>query len=429
MQSNNPWLNFVHKFHKQQNHLTYKEALQQAKLPYRKYQQQRGGGGNNGNNGNNGSKSKSKNCNNGTVLDKKRIPSYCDRIIYRSNDGSLLFSEPYTVIKDDFINFSDHKMISTTFSHAKSTYKLFSWNMGAFDTKDMCENSLTQQIYNFCEKHIGTFAGDYVIFGLQESVLKSYFVAMLKKFIPMFSFTLVNAFNTTPRLLNKKFIIQHLVFKRTQKTNNGGTAATMMGSSDTDTDAIMGQSGFSYKSGKGSYIGHTKSYVYWAKNDLTIVVTHLPINPKDQKEQGVLGVDWRRKALTEIINRFRSSPQLVIMGDLNFRRELPEHTAGILGKNQLTKLLEEEFRGFYEPGGVPPDMFTCRYQECHSTYPFCPLPDTLPSITVGNSNTNTKSMSNITENSNARSNIRSMMNARSIRSSNILFDEDGDVYV
>lgn len=365
MQSNNQWLNFVHDFHKKQNHLTYKEALQQAKYPYRKYQKQRGGGGgNNANNGNGGNNSNDGGSGGkcGFVFDTKRIPSYCDRIIYRSNDKQLTFSEGYKVITDDFISYSDHKMISATFDYGQKSYKLFSWNMGAFDSKAFCENVLTRQIEKFCTKYIGTFNGNYVIFGLQESVIDSYFIYMLQKIMPKFSFTLVNHVTTKGGLLsfNKKFIIQQLVFKKVGSGNNYSQ------------EGIVGESGFTMgAAGFKSVLGHTKSFVYWTKSkDLTIVVTHLPINTKDQKIQGVLGVNLRKRALAEIIHRFQNSPQLVIMGDLNFRRELATHT-NTQGQNQLTNTLKTEsfLREFSEPDGKTPNMFTCRYRECDAPRP------------------------------------------------------------
>jgi hypothetical protein len=283
--------------------------------------------------------------------DTSRQPSNCDRIIYKSKN--INFPE-YNVITQnnfDLIQFSDHKMVYGIFDYKNEKYMIISWNMGAFDRKfdKKYESYIESHIKKFIDNIIKIKNIQYLIFSFQESTNNSLFIKILKNMIEqMLGMTLLKQILSNPKLTlissSSKYYVQLLVFAK--KPN---IKVDSSGYYDFKVNNYDGQSKKSSIQQSIKNLLGTKSYVYIKMNDLMIVSTHFPIDTK----QNDLGNNLRILALEEIDNKFNSENNLIIIGDLNFRK--------LNNIDQLDKLLTEKSH-FREAGKL--FETTCKYEEC-----------------------------------------------------------------
>ena len=279
-------------------------------------------------------------------INKSRAPSNCDRIIYKSNNIHFLENEYYVITKNEFnlIQFSDHKMIYGIFNYYLENYMIISWNIGAFDHK------FDKKYESYIKNHINKFINEiikkknikYLIFSFQESTKNSLFIQILKNMInEQLNMTLSKHILSNP--LFSKFYVQLLVFtnKKTKIDDSGYYNLQVNNYNEQNIINILIQS---IKNLFG-----TKSYVYIKMNNLMIVSTHFPIDTKHKD----LGNSLRKLALEEIDKKFKKDTNLIIIGDLNFRK--------LNNIDQLDDLLKEN-TDFKEAGTLLDT--TCKYNKC-----------------------------------------------------------------
>jgi hypothetical protein len=277
-------------------------------------------------------------------VSNQRVPSNCDRIIYKSKSPITLIN--YEVINDTdlvLIKLSDHKMIFANFILNNKKYLMFSWNMGAFDKKITERTELiTKEINKFIQKYINLEDYDFIVFSFQESIKESVFIKDLitqlleiKK-----SYNLIVNEVSNPNFISisstKKYYVRLLVFSKNNLSiiNKGY-----------DNFKLYNESRFNQVK---TLLG-TKSFV-WAKlNDVTIVSTHFPIDTTDNQ---TLGNNLRISAFNEIKQKFSDS-DILIIGDLNFRK--------LNNGDQLSNLLDTD-KTFKEIGTLKEP--TCKYDNC-----------------------------------------------------------------
>jgi hypothetical protein len=277
-------------------------------------------------------------------LANNREPSNCDRIIYKSKSNLIDFKK-YDVISENQFNlmqFSDHKMIYGIFEYNKKKYMIISWNMNAFDNEfdESYKDYITKKTKKFIkELYKLELEFDYLLFSFQESTKQSLFIKILIETLE----------NTTDMILVKQkhsepipifnfiyqstFYVQLLIFAKEPIHPN---------------KIKSGYHTFNIKQNFKHVLG-TKSYVYIKINGLTIVSTHFPIKTKKDD----YGNNLRLLAFDEIDNKFINKKNLIIIGDLNFRK--------INNSDQLDDLLKNKEQ-FKEAGKL--SEHTCKYKEC-----------------------------------------------------------------
>jgi len=283
-------------------------------------------------------------------IDDSRAPSNCDRIIYKSNYINFI---DYKVISErefQLIKFSDHKMIYGTFYYNNDQYMIISWNISAFDHKF---DKIKYEIY--IKSNIETLINNtiktnnkYLIFSFQESTKNSLFIEILIKMITYtLNMKLLKRKISEPNpLFFSKYCVQLLVF--TTYTDN--ITKIDSGYSNLQVNNYVGQSFMSKLQQTIKNFFGTKSYVYMKINDLMIVSAHFPIDTNDKKD---LGNSLRILALNEIDNKFNKETNLIIIGDLNFRK--------LNKSDQLDELLKTK-NNFIEPKQLLDT--TCKYNKC-----------------------------------------------------------------
>ena len=278
-------------------------------------------------------------------INESRAPSNCDRIIYRSNN--IHFIDYNIITKNEFnlIQFSDHKMIYGIFNYNLENYMIISWNIGAFDHKfdKKYESYITSHINKFINEIIKKKYIKYLIFSFQESTNNSLFIEILKNMISeQLNMTLLKHILSNP--LFSKFYVQLLVF-----TNNENTTIDDSGYYNLQVNNYNEQNIINILIQSIKNLFGTKSYVYIKMNNLMIVSTHFPIDTKHKD----LGNSLRKLALEEIDKKFKEDTNLIIIGDLNFRK--------LNNIDQLDDLLKEK-TDFKEAGKLLDT--TCKYDEC-----------------------------------------------------------------
>ncbi len=278
-------------------------------------------------------------------INESKAPSNCDRIIYRSNN--IHFIDYNIITKNEFnlIQFSDHKMIYGIFNYNLENYMIISWNIGAFDHKfdKKYESYITSHINKFINEIIKKKYIKYLIFSFQESTNNSLFIEILKNMISeQLNMTLLKHILSNP--LFSKFYVQLLVF-----TNNENTTIDDSGYYNLQVNNYNEQNIINILIQSIKNLFGTKSYVYIKMNNLMIVSTHFPIDTKHKD----LGNSLRKLALEEIDKKFKEDTNLIIIGDLNFRK--------LNNIDQLDDLLKEK-TDFKEAGKLLDT--TCKYDEC-----------------------------------------------------------------
>jgi hypothetical protein len=285
-------------------------------------------------------------------ISKERDESNCDRIIYKTN-SKINFIEYNVIDIENFeiLKLSDHKMIYGIFKYNNQKYMVLSWNMNSFDRKFKSNEKeyIEKNIIIFIDNFLKTKEFDYLIFSFQESIKESFFIETLKKMITKHlkincvSHVLSNP-NLTSMTTSGFYYVHSLVFSKINKKIDDSGSSNLKTTYETQLN---------FKQYIRQYIKNylgTKSYVYIKIDDLIIVSTHFPIDSSNIKD---LGNELRISALEEINNKFKNDDNVVIIGDLNFRK--------IDNKDQLNELLMNmpqytEYKTLETP--------TCKYNQC-----------------------------------------------------------------
>ena len=276
-----------------------------------------------------------------TLLKNKK--ANCDRIIYKTNN-KITFLE-YNVIDSniyEILKLSDHKMIYGIFEYNNKKYMILSWNMSNFDVNlnEDKQNYIENDIKKFINEFLIKKEFDYLIFSFQESRKESFFIETLKNNLKIHFNN--NHYFSKPNFLVKDYIVHLLVFS---KLNNQITDSGM-----NNLQTLYKDKYFDIKQNIKNLLG-TKSYVYIEIDELIIISTHFPIDNRRKKD---LGNELRISAFNKIKDNFKNNDNVVIIGDLNFRKNE--------GKDQLTELLIDH-QEYKEP--IPElTIKTCKYNKC-----------------------------------------------------------------
>jgi hypothetical protein len=96
--------------------------------------------------------------------DKKRIPGYADRILFRRGANKALVkpNEDYQLITSATI--SDHKPVTCSFTIAPSNVRIITWNIGSGDNGKSADEMKTALV-----NLVGPYDNDYIVLTLQEA--------------------------------------------------------------------------------------------------------------------------------------------------------------------------------------------------------------------------------------------------------------------
>lgn len=243
------------------------------------------------------------------TYDTKRIPSNCDRILFK---GTNIIPTSYSVYSDNsLIKLSDHLMVIGSFNFKEEVGIVLTWNIA----KSHSEDDIICGIDKLFSDNI-KMSEDYIIFCLQESpILDKFPNILINKFINTSYKIICNSSNSlsgqSVRLFvfNKKF--------GTDVNNFNSCSNTLVGISSLINYFNTSESPV-FIDVKKHVLG-TKSYVSITINDLTFISCHLPIDTKIKTEENYLGNNLRVNALRKIQDDMLSNQNIIIAGDLNFR--------------------------------------------------------------------------------------------------------------
>jgi hypothetical protein len=299
--------------------------------------------------------------------DKKRNPSNCDRILYKGN----IKPEIYNVYNDaGLVRLSDHLMVYGTFISNNKTGIIFTWNMAHLHNEydincgiNKLFNSFTLEMY------------DYIVFCLQESYPKDTFTKnIINKVHNDLNKRKKDKFKVCVKSANsliKGFNVRLIVFSKTTGENIEKIIILESGTKLSLTDKTYDYNNI-IPIGVDSHVlnieprliqsvGNTKSLVSIDIDGITFISCHFPLDTHDKTQDNYLGLELRIKALNKIKETFNSKPNIILAGDLNFRKILDSQTNTIQDQLSLT-LLKEDFNKFKEFGTLTEP--TCKLKEC-----------------------------------------------------------------
>ncbi len=241
--------------------------------------------------------------------DTKRIPSNCDRILFK---GTEIIPTGYSVYSDNsLIKLSDHLMVIGSFNFKGESGVIFTWNIAKSHSEDDIICGIDKLFSDKVKMN-----EDYIVFCLQESPMMDKFPNILiSKFLNTPYKVICNSSNSlsgqSVRLFvfNKKFGTDVNNFSNCSSSING--ISSLVNYFNTSESPVI----IDVK----KHILGTKSYVSITINDITFISCHLPIDTKIKTEENYLGNNLRVNALKKILDDMLNNQNIIIAGDLNFR--------------------------------------------------------------------------------------------------------------
>lgn len=241
------------------------------------------------------------------MYDDKRIPSFCDRILYKGN----IKVENYGTILASRLCESDHLLVFGEFMHNNLNGLLITFNIDKLDKKE--ENAIF--LKNTFEKIIMKASQnklDYVVVCLQESASTN----IIKNIFNTIVSDLNN--NSQPELLNKfkQNINWTLSYSTSSSFTNQNSKIVIIHNNLNKPIELTKL----YYGSIGQLIAGSKSAIGFNFNDICFICCHLPIDTsKKTQEPNYMGNNLRIEALEKITNSLKKYPNCIISGDLNFR--------------------------------------------------------------------------------------------------------------
>ena len=247
-----------------------------------------------------------------TSYDNKRTPSNCDRILYKGNIQPILYNVyDESGERNGLIRLSDHLMVYGIFKYNDKNGIVFTWNMGSLHSETNIQCGIDIIIEDFKLK-VTNF--DYIVFCLQESHSNDKFAEIIVNSINTLNKGYkVSIASSSSRLSN--YNVRLIVFDKVygEVLDNIRNYNNVL-LTEENIKVIYLEPRF-IKS-----LGRTKSAVGLTINDITFISCHLPIDTKDKSVYNYLGNNLRLKALEKISDNFSNKPNIIIAGDLNFRK-------------------------------------------------------------------------------------------------------------
>jgi hypothetical protein len=238
------------------------------------------------------------------LYEQKRIPSYCDRIIYKGdirviNYGTLLASK---------LCGSDHLIVFGEFEHNNKLGLVITFNIDKLDkdsvSNELIKNSLENIILKISNRN-DLYYYDQIILCFQESASTD----------------------------NLKIIVNSIV----ENMNSSKPTEIMYNMLDSESKSYTNQNTRIFAIYKSNiqpiekiypiYFGSilqrsagSKSAVGLVIGDVCYICCHLPIDTNVKSlNSNYLGNELRIDALKNIIKKFSKYPNIIICGDFNFR--------------------------------------------------------------------------------------------------------------
>ncbi len=292
--------------------------------------------------GNNLDSCKISNCS--ISYDNTRTPSNCDRILYK---GRHITTNNYGVyggiqMNNDLIRLSDHLLVYGSFTYkTKDGNKpciLFTWNVGKNHNEPELRCGIGRLIKDFnlfSQKSENNY--EFIIFCLQESGINDLFPQILieyfKQFLPIYKVS-----STISESINPNFNVRLIVFHKSigidintipinNKYNYNNILLSTIVPKKINVEPRLLKS-----------LSFTKTALSLTIDGLTIVSCHLPLDVKNHTENNYLGNNLRIEALNKIKSIYKDEKNIIIAGDLNFRR--------VNNKDQLTEYLSNQQDNF-----------------------------------------------------------------------------------
>lgn len=262
--------------------------------------------------------------------DNDRIPSNCDRVLYKTSSDVGITQIKYDVIKDyNFVRLSDHLMVFAEFTYNDGLKKgiIFTWNIASlhFDEKDSLEE-MQQFISDY---RLTTDGYDIICFCFQEVGSTNKFKDVLIQNIGSSGYHVQQNFM---RFSLPKYGISILCFTKPPYTSCSKKC---------------------YPSGSFKKLKRTKGYAGIMVDGILFLSAHFSIDTSSPD----LGLERRKSNLIKIQDDLTQYPNIILAGDLNFRN---------IGGDQLTRLLDTKFTEFKELGKLQTP--TCKVETCPKKY-------------------------------------------------------------
>ena len=270
--------------------------------------------------------------------DTSRTPSYCDRILYKSNKMKITNYGVYT--DNPLIRLSDHLLVYGEFIFNGKKCIVLTWNIADANGHDIIVSGISKLIVDF-----GLLSNNYemIICCLQESSSNDEIPKILirelnikYKISSESSESLLNNFNV-------RLIVFHLTEGLSVKSNTMDIKILHPNISSSST--ILNIEPRLFKS-----IANNKTCVGFTIDGLTILSCHFPLNTSEKD----FGNDLRIQAMKQIKQHFSTSNDILLAGDLNFRM--------VDNNDQLKDYLKNDstFKEFTPPLTIP----TCKLNVC-----------------------------------------------------------------
>jgi len=261
--------------------------------------------------------------------EKKRIPSFCDRILYKG----IISPKNYGTILARKLCGSDHLLVFGEYSHDNKNGILVTFNIDKLD-KDVKNNLSIEETLKKIIIKITTNKNDYAVLCFQESSSNNNLNIIIK--------TIIEHINNKTDDIHNKFI-QDKVYTF---THSGSSSYTNQNSkiyiihNVNDKPEILKTE---YLGNLGQKLAGSKAAVGISFNNICYICCHLPIDTKKKKEddENYMGNDLRKDALINITKKINDNPvckNVIILGDLNFRI----YKNNDQDIDQLNKFLSEE---------------------------------------------------------------------------------------
>jgi hypothetical protein len=272
--------------------------------------------------------------NDNDFYEKKRIPSFCDRILYK---GSISPTNYGTILARKLCG-SDHLLVFGEYVHNDKNGILLTFNIDKLD-KDIKNNVLIEETLKKIIIKITKNKNDYidnVVLCFQESSSNPNLNTIIK--------SLVDNINKETDDIHKKFNFKQNKEDVVDNPNKQYTFTHSESSSWTNQNSriyiIYSTNKIQEKIEKtdekqpeilktkylgnfGQIIAGSKAAVGISFNNICYICCHLPIDVTKKKEddENYMGNDLRKDALINIIKKFNNNDceNVILLGDLNFR--------------------------------------------------------------------------------------------------------------
>lgn len=270
-----------------------------------------------------------------SMYEDKRIPSFCDRILYKNIKNSIEILNYGTILVSNLCN-SDHLLVFGEFKHGNKIGLVITFNIDKYD-KDIDNVPFIQKTLEHILIKINNETNkkfNYVIFCFQESATSPNLENIIK--------SIVSNINNSNHFLNKyfdnptgKFVYSHSA--SASWTNQNSRIIILYNNSTLET--LPEELPQIYLGNFGQYVAGSKAVVGYKIDNIIFCSCHLPIDTsKKEQNSNYMGNDLRIKALKTIIEKLNNYPNVIISGDMNFRI----YENNNVKKEQLDELFKSE---------------------------------------------------------------------------------------